>query len=89
MIDLEIAVEPGEDDLSLTADYEQVVPVVRGLVATESYRLIETLARRVAEVVARMPGAVRCRALVRKPAAAERLGIGEVLAEAEAEAETG
>ncbi len=86
VVDLEIVVGAAADDLAATADYDEVVAAVRGLVAAESHRLIETLCRRIAELVAGMPGAVRCRAVVRKPGAAERLGIADVSAEAGADA---
>lgn len=83
-VDLEIEVDPAGDDLAATADYERVVSVVRGLVATESFLLIETLARRVAEVVADLPGVRSCRAVVHKPGAARRLKLEDVTAEATA-----
>lgn len=82
VVDLEIEVEAGEDDLSATADYDGVLRVVRGLVSTESFHLIETLARRIAEMVASQPGAVSCRATVHKPKVAGSLGVEDVSAEA-------
>lgn len=82
VVDLEIEVDPREDDLPATADYDGALRVVRGLVATESFRLLETLARRVAEVVASQPGALSCRATVHKPAAARALDVEEVAVEA-------
>lgn len=83
-IDLELVVEVVDDDLATTADYEEVVALVRDVVSTESHRLIETLARRVAEAVARLPGVGSCRAVVGKPRAAGRLNVGVVSAEATA-----
>jgi dihydroneopterin aldolase len=82
VVDLEIEVEAGEDDLSATADYDGVLRVVRGLVSTESFHLIETLARRIAEMVASQPGALSCRATVHKPKVAGSLGVEDVSAEA-------
>jgi len=82
VVDLEVVVEALEDELAATADYDQVVRIVRGLVATESVHLIETLARRIAEVVAGQQGVLSCRAIVHKPRAADALGIGDVSAEA-------
>jgi dihydroneopterin aldolase len=84
VIDLELEVNPTEDDLAATADYAQVVSVVRGLMATESFRLIETLAMRVARVVADLPGVRSCRAKVHKPGVASRLKVEDVSAEAAA-----
>lgn len=83
-VDLELVVDPREDELEATADYERVVSVVRGVVATESFLLIETLARRVAGAVADLPGVRSCRAVVHKPEAARRLRVGDVTAEATA-----
>jgi 7,8-dihydroneopterin aldolase/epimerase/oxygenase len=83
-VDLELVVEAKDDDLASTADYEHVVSVVRELVATDSYRLIETLAGRVASAVAELPGVGSCRAVVRKPRAADRLRVRVVSAEATA-----
>lgn len=84
VVDLEIEVEAADDDLGTTADYREVIAQVRGLIERESYRIIETLAERVAEAVAAMPGAVVCRARVHKPAAAERLEVTDISAEATA-----
>jgi dihydroneopterin aldolase len=85
LVDLEVTVEPAGDDLATTADYREVVAAVRGLVAQESHELLETLARRVVEVVLRISGVRSCRAIIRKPDAAEGLDIGGVAAEAEGE----
>lgn len=82
VVDLDVVVDPATDDLEATADYRQVVEVTRGLIAEESHALIETLARRVATVVAGLAGVITCRAVVHKPNAAERLGVDDVSAEA-------
>lgn len=82
VVDLEMDVDPAGDDLTTTADYARLAPAVQDLVAGESYRLIETLASRIAKVVAEMPGVVRCRAVVHKPEAARSLGVSDVSAEA-------
>lgn len=82
VVDLEIEVDPAEDDLAATADYEAVLRVVRGFVATESFRLLETLARRIAEIVASQEGAVSCRATVHKRRASRALGVDDVSTEA-------
>jgi dihydroneopterin aldolase/2-amino-4-hydroxy-6-hydroxymethyldihydropteridine diphosphokinase len=82
VVDLELEVDAAGDDLTTTADYARVVPAVEDLVSGESYRLIETLARRIAEVVARMDGVRSCRATVHKPGAADTLGVADVSAEA-------
>lgn len=84
LVDLAIEVEPTGDDLATTADYRAAVDAVRRVVEVESYALIETMARRIASLVAEMPGVRACRAVVHKPAAADRLGAGDVSAEAAA-----
>jgi dihydroneopterin aldolase len=85
VVDLELVVEPRDDDLSTTADYRDVIASVRSLVKTESHALIETLAERVAALVAGRTEVRSCRALVHKPAAAERLEVADLSAEARAE----
>ena len=86
LVDLEIEVDVAGDDLTTTGDYERIVPAVQDIVTGESYRLIETLARRIADVVARTNGVRSCRARVHKPGAAESLGVADVSAEAESSA---
>jgi dihydroneopterin aldolase len=83
-VDVDIEVEPGGDDIDHTADYREIVAAVRAAIADQSHTLIETIAWRVAETVAELPQVRSCRAVVHKPAAADRLGIGDVSAEAAA-----
>lgn len=85
VVDLELVVQARDDDLSTTADYRDVIASVRTLVETESHALIETLAERVAALVAGRAEVRSCRALVHKRAAAERLEVGDLSAEARAE----
>jgi dihydroneopterin aldolase len=80
-VDLEVDVETAGDELARTADYREIVAAVRAVIEEESHTLIETLARRVAHAVADLPRVRTCRAVVHKPAAAERLGIEDVTAE--------
>jgi dihydroneopterin aldolase len=82
VVDLELEVDVAGDDLTTTADYARIAPAVQDIVTGESYRLIETLARRIADVVAGMHGVRSCRATVHKPQAAESLGVADVSAEA-------
>jgi dihydroneopterin aldolase len=82
VVDIEFEVDVAGDDLTTTADYDRIVPAVQDIVTGESYRLIETLARRIAEVVSRTHGVRSCRATVHKPQAAESLGVADVSAEA-------
>lgn len=82
VVDLDLEVDAAGDDLTTTADYARMVPAVQDVVSGESYRLIETLASRIAAVVAAMPGVRACRATVHKPEAARSLGVADVSAEA-------
>jgi dihydroneopterin aldolase len=84
LVDLDIDVEARHDDLASTADYRVVVETVRNLVQSQSVRIIETLAERIATAVLAVPGVLRCKAVVHKPRATERLGADDVSAEAEA-----
>lgn len=85
LVDLEVDVEARGDDLTTTADYRDLVELVRRLVAGESFSVIETLASRIAEAVAARDGVVACRAVVHKPLAADRLDAEDVAAEAVAQ----
>ena len=84
VVDLEIEVDATDDDLATTADYRTIVEAVQDLIATESWALIETIAGHVAAAVAGIPGVSRCRAIVHKPRAADRLEVNDISAEAEA-----
>ena len=86
VVDLEVEVAPADDDLDATADYRAIVELVRDVVGRESFAIIERLAGRVAEAVASLPHVDRCRAVVHKPLAAERLDVTDVSAEADASA---
>jgi dihydroneopterin aldolase len=48
-VELQLALVPQEDDLAHTVDYAQVYEAVREEVTQRRYRLIETLADRIAE----------------------------------------
>ena len=84
VVDLEVEVEASEDDLDATADYRALTELVRRVVSTESFAIIERLAERVAAAVAEDPAVRSCRATVHKPLAAERLDLADVSARAEA-----
>jgi dihydroneopterin aldolase len=88
VVDLEIEVDAQGDDLQATSDYRAAVEAVRRVVELESYALVETMARRIASLVAESPGVVVCRAVVHKPEAAQRLGAQDVAAEATAGGES-
>ena len=84
VVDLDLGVEALADDLGTTADYRVVVPAVQDLLATKSFALLETIAERVAETVAAIPGVQWCSATVHKPRAAGRLRVEDVSATAQA-----
>lgn len=83
-VDLELEVGVGGDEIDGTADYREVVAATRNVIENESHTLIETIAGRVADAVAALPNVRRCRVVVHKPAAAERLEIEDISAEAAA-----
>jgi dihydroneopterin aldolase len=73
-VDLELALDlrPAglADDLELTVDYAAAFEMVRHVVESTSYRLIEALAEAIAhEVLARFPAAREVTVRVRKPRA--------------------
>ena len=84
VVDLEVEVEASEDDLDATADYRMLTDLVRRVVASESFAIIERLAERVAATVAEVAHVRSCRAVVHKPLAAERLDVSDVSARADA-----
>lgn len=84
VVDVEVVVEASADTLSATADYRDVVAVVRDVIGGDSHVLVETLASTVARRVAAVPGVLSCRAVIHKPAAAQRLEIADISAEATA-----
>jgi dihydroneopterin aldolase len=81
VVDLEIEVEAAGDTIEQTADYREIAAAVRAVIEQESHTLIETMARRVAQVVADLGRVRMCRAVVHKPNAADRHGVGDVSAE--------
>jgi len=84
VVDLEVVVDAATDSLGSTADYRDIAAAVREVIGGESHVLVETLAAAVARRVAGVPGVMSCRAVVHKPAAAARLGIRDISAEATA-----
>jgi dihydroneopterin aldolase len=83
-VDLEVEVEAGGDTIEETADYREIAAAVRSVIEKESYTLLETMARRVAQAVCDLPRVRTCRAVIHKLAAAERLGVVDISAEAAA-----
>jgi len=80
VVDLDIEVEVGADEIEATADYRGVTEAVRSVIADGSYDLIETMAHDVAERVLALEHVTRVTAVVHKPYAARRLEIDGVAA---------
>ncbi len=70
VVDLDVEVEAGGDELQQTADYRAIISAARAKVADESFDLLETLANAVANAVLALDGVVKVAAIVHKPAAA-------------------
>ena len=70
VVDLDVEVEPAEDELGATADYRRLIADAREVIETTSFDLLESLAHAVAARVAHRAGVVSATAIVHKPAAA-------------------
>lgn len=84
VVDLDIEVNVGRDDIAGTADYRGITEAVRAIVEQRSFDLIESMAAAIAEDLLRLERVVRVIAVVHKPNAAGRLGIDGVAAAATA-----
>lgn len=82
VVDLDIEVNVGDDDIAGTADYRGITETVRAIVEQRSFDLIESMAAAIADDVLRLERVARVTAVVHKPNAAERLGIDGVAAAA-------
>ncbi len=85
IVDLDVEVSVGADDLAGTTDYRRIVAAARAVISERSFDLLETIAMEVASAVAALPGVVRATAVAHKPPTAESLGIDGVAAGATAE----
>jgi dihydroneopterin aldolase len=65
-VELELP-EPQGDELEQTADYREVVAIVRGVSGARQFRLLESLAAAVADSLLERLPAERVRVRVRKP----------------------
>jgi D-erythro-7,8-dihydroneopterin triphosphate epimerase len=70
VVDLDVEVEAGGDELGQTADYRTAIETARATVEGESFDLLETLAKAVANAVLGLDGVVKVAAIVHKSAAA-------------------
>lgn len=85
VVDLDLEVDVGPDEIGGTADYRSITEAVRDVVGGDSYDLIETLAAAIARRVATFDRVVAATAVVHKPNAAGRLEIDGVAAAVTAE----
>jgi dihydroneopterin aldolase len=70
VVDLDVEVQTGGDELVQTADYRTVIATARATVEGESFDLLESLAHAVAQALLALDGVVKVAAIVHKPAAA-------------------
>jgi dihydroneopterin aldolase len=84
VVDLDIEVNVGDDDIAGTADYRGITETVRTIVDRRSFDLIESMAAAIADDLLTIERVVRVTAVVHKPNAAGRLGIDGVAAAATA-----
>lgn len=87
VVDLDLEVEVGDDEIGGTADYRGIVEGVRDVIERGSFDLIESMAASIADRVASMPRVSTATAVVHKPDAAARLEIDGVAAAATAAAD--
>ena len=80
VVDLDLVVEVGGDEIGGTADYRGVSERVREIVETSSFDLIEAMAAEIAEACLGFDAVTRATVVVHKPNAATRLGIDGVAA---------
>jgi dihydroneopterin aldolase len=80
VIDLDIEVNVGDDDIAGTADYRGIAETVRAIVEQRSFDLIESMAAAIADDLLGLERVARATVVVHKPNAAERLGIDGVAA---------
>jgi dihydroneopterin aldolase len=80
VVDLDLEVEVGRDDIDATADYRGITEAVRGVIEDGSFDLIEAMADALADVCLAFDPIVRAAVVVHKPNAATRLDIDGVAA---------
>ena len=84
VVDLDLEVNVGQDQIDGTADYRGITDAVRAVVEERSFDLIESLAAAVADEILAVDRVMRVTAVVHKPNAAARLEIDGVAAAATA-----
>ena len=84
VVDLDIEVNVGDDDITGTADYRGITEAARAIVEQRSFDLIESMAAAIADHLLTLDRVARVTAVVHKPNAAGRLGVDGVAAAATA-----
>src|SRR5436853_7027366 len=69
VVDLDVEVDPGADELDATADYRKLAEAARTVVERESFVLLEVLAQTIAKRAVELPGAINATAGVQQPSA--------------------
>ena len=85
VVDLDVEVEVGDDELSSTSDYRTLIRTARETVERDSFDLLESLAHAVANDVLALDGVVKVQVIVHKPAAARSNEVQGVAAAATVE----
>jgi dihydroneopterin aldolase len=85
VVDLDVEVEVGDDELTSTADYRTLIRTARETVERDSFELLESLAHAVARDVLALDGVVKVSAIVHKPAAARSSEVQGIAAAATVE----
>ena len=80
VVDLDVEVAVGDDDIAGTADYRGITDLVRAIVRDGSFDLIESVTAEIADAVLAIDRIVRVTVVVHKPNAAARLGVDGVAA---------
>jgi 7,8-dihydroneopterin aldolase/epimerase/oxygenase len=80
VVDLDLEVNVGDDQIGGTADYRGITDAVRSIVKERSFDLIESMAASIADEILAMDRVLRVTAVVHKPNAAARLEIDGVAA---------
>lgn len=80
VVDLDLEVEVGADEIGETADYRGVSDAVRAVIEQGSYDLIESMAGAIADACLAFDAVTRASVVVHKPNAATRLDIDGVAA---------
>ncbi len=86
VVDLDLEVDVGDDQIGGTADYRGITEAVRAIVQERSFDLIESMAAAIADEILAVDRVLRVTAVVHKPNAAARLEIDGVAAAATAPA---